>query len=125
VRFLIGEQLTAPPQLGARVALALTTRRALGFDGGSGNWVEASLGPRERVVAAAVANHVAALATDRRALALSPTRGGFFEAPVALYDMPLQLGASGDLATLRTSSRLLVFRASASHWSERALGLDN
>lgn len=119
VRFLAGERVLAGPLLGDRVALVATTRRALGFDGGSGNWLEASLGPRERVVATAVANHVAALATERRVLGLSPLRGGFFEAPLALDDAPLALRATGDLATLRTRTRLLVFRAGATGWSER------
>jgi hypothetical protein len=119
VRFHVGERLIAGPVLGDRVALVVTTRRALGFDGGSGNWVEASLGPRERVVATAVANHVAALATERRALALSPVRGGFFEAPLNLADAPVGLSATGDLVTLRTRTRLLVFRAGAGRWTER------
>jgi hypothetical protein len=118
VRLLAGERVTTGPLLGDRVALAATPRRALGFDGGSGNWVEASLGPRERVVATAVANHVAALATERRALALSPLRGGFFEAPLGLDDAPVQLSASGDLVTLRTRARLLIYRAGAARWSE-------
>ncbi len=125
VRFHVGERVLAGPTLGDRVALVVTTRRALGFDGGSGNWLEASLGPREHVTALAVANHVAALATDRRALALSPVRGGFFEAPLALYDAPVHLTASGDLVTLRTRTRLLVFRASSARWSERSVGLGN
>jgi hypothetical protein len=125
VRFLASERIVQGPELGDRVALVVTTRRALGFDGGSGNWVEASLGPRERLVAVATANHVAALATDRRALALSPRRGGFFETPLALYDAPLSLSASGDLASLRTRTRLLTFRAGANRWSERSIGLGN
>jgi hypothetical protein len=125
VRFHAGERVLAGPTLGDRVALVVTTRRALGFDGGSGNWLESSLGPHERVIAVAVANHVAALATDRRALALSPVRGGFFEAPLALADAPVQLSASGDLVTLRARARLLVFRASGARWSERAVGLGN
>jgi hypothetical protein len=125
VRFLAGERIVDGPTLGDRVALAATTRRALGFDGGSGNWVEASFGPRERVVVSAVANHVAALATDRRALALSPRRGGFFEVPLALHDAPISLSASGDLASLRTRTRLLTFRAGAIRWSERSIGLGN
>jgi hypothetical protein len=119
VRFLAGERILAGPLLGDRVALVATTRRALGFDGGSGNWLETSLGPRERVVATAVANHVAALATDRRVLGLSPVRGGFFEAPLSLDDAPFALSASGDLATLRTRTRILAFRASAARWSIR------
>jgi len=125
LRFRSGERVVAGPLLGDRVALVVTTQRALGFDAGSGNWLEASLGPQERVVAVAVANHVAALATDRRALALSPTRGGFFEAPLALQEAPVSLSASGDLATLRTRTRLLVYRASSSRWSQRSVGLGN
>jgi hypothetical protein len=125
VRFHVGERLVFGPQLGDRVALAATTRRALGFDGGSGNWVESTLGPRESVLAAAVANGVAALATDRRVLALSPRRGGFFETPLALGDPPLALQATGDVATLRTRTRLLVFRAGAQGWSERDVDLGN
>ena len=123
LRFLASERIVEGPLLGDRVALVVTTRRALGYDGGSGNWVEASLGPRERFVAAAAANHVAALATDRRALALSPTRGGFFETPLALDDAPISLGATGDLASLRTRTRLLIFRAGANRWSVRSTGL--
>jgi hypothetical protein len=37
----------------------------------------------------------------------------------------VSLSASGDLATLRTRSRLLVFRAAAGRWNERALGIGN
>ena len=125
VRLRGGERVVSGPDLGDRVALVVTSERALGFDGGSGNWLEASLGPRERVVATAVANHVAALATERRALALSPLRGGFFEAPLSLQEAPVSLSASGDLATLRTRTRLLVFRAGAARWSERSLGIGN
>jgi hypothetical protein len=125
LRLLAGERVLDGPRLGDRVALAITTRRALGFDGGSGNWLEASLGPRERVVASAVANHVAALATDRRALALSPRRGGFFETPLGLHETPVSLSATGDLATLRTRTRLLTYRANNAHWSERSIGLGN
>jgi hypothetical protein len=125
VRLLLGERIVDGPRLGDRVALLVTTRRALGFDGGSGNWVESSLGPRERLVASAAANHVAALATDRRALALSPTRGGFFQVPLALQEAPVSLSASGDLATLRTRTRLLIYRAGSARWSERNIGLED
>lgn len=124
-RFRRGERVIGEAALGDRVALVVTSQRVLGFDGGSGNWVEASLGPRERVVAISVANHVAALATDRRALALSPVRGGFFEVPLALRETLVTLEATGDLVTLRTRVRLLVFRAASARWSERTIGLEN
>ena len=46
--------------LGDRVALVLTSRRAIGFDGGSGNLVEYRLGPRERLLTNRVGENVAA-----------------------------------------------------------------
>jgi len=45
-RFVRGEAFVGRPQLGDRVALFVTTRRVVGFDGGSGNLVEVRLGPR-------------------------------------------------------------------------------
>lgn len=125
VRLRRGERIVGAPMLGDRVALVFTNLRALGFDGGSGNWLEASLGPRERVTATAVANHVAAFTTDRRALGLSPRRGGFFEAPLTLREGAVTLSATGDLVTLRTRTRLLVFRAASGRWSERSIGLEH
>lgn len=121
-RFTRGEALVGQPALGDRVALVVTTRRVIGFDGGSGNLVETRLGPRERVVGTAVANSVAVAATGRRALGLSPFRGGFFEVRLDL-DERASLSASGDIATLATASRLLTFRAASGSWEERRLGL--
>ncbi len=118
-----GEALLEPPLLGDRVALVLTTRRALGFDGGSRNLVEKDLGPREKPRLRAVGANVAILATGRRALGLSPFRGGFFEIGLRLNEALEGAEAGGNLATLTTSQRLLTFKAASGHWSERQLGL--
>lgn len=110
-------------RLGARVAIATTNARALGFDGRTGNLVERTLGPRERVLDGAAGGNVAVVLTDRRALGVSAYAGGFFETRLRLGESIEELSALASLATLRTSQRLLVFRAQGGSWEERTLDL--
>lgn len=120
------KRVEAPPAralLGERVALILTEKRALGFDGGSGNLVESSLGPRERVVRTAVGSNAAVVVTGRRVLGLSPFRGGFFEASLRISEDIESVDALANLVTVTTSNRLLVFRAPTGTWEERNLDL--
>jgi hypothetical protein len=123
LRFRHGETLLEEPLLGEQVALLLTNRRAIGFDGGSRNLVESDLGPREKPLARAVGANVAIVATQRRVLGLSPFRGGFFEKPLRLQEELEDAVATGNLATLTTSRRLLTFKAGSGSWSERNRGL--
>ncbi|MCP5055187.1 MAG: hypothetical protein GY937_00505 [bacterium] len=123
LRFRHGERLLEEPLLGERVALLLTNRRAIGFDGGSRNLVESDLGPGEKPLARAVGANVAIVATKRRALGLSPFRGGFFETSLRLQEELEDAVATGNLATLTTSRRLLTFKAGSGSWSERNRGL--
>lgn len=122
-RFRHGERLLEDPILGDRVALILTNRRAIGFNGGSRNLVESALGPREKPLVRAVGANVAIVATSRRVLGLSPFRGGFFEKPLHLHEEIEAAVATGNLATLTTSRRLLTFKAGSGSWSERRRGL--
>ena len=46
--------------LGDRVALAITSQRVVGFDGGSANLIEYRLGPHERVLAVQIGENVGA-----------------------------------------------------------------
>ena len=114
-----------PPEalLGERVAVIATSKRALGFDGGSGNLVERSLGPRETVWDEKAGANVAVIVTNRRALGLSPFAGGFFEAKLRLGEALQSLKVRANLATLTTSQRILIFRAPSGSWEERALDL--
>lgn len=122
-RYRRGESPPGGAELGDRVALAVTEKRVLGFDGGTGNLVEAELGPREEVLRTAVGANVAVAVTGRRALGLSPFAGGFFEVRLRVGEELESLAASGNVATLRTDERLLTFRAPAGSWSERRRGL--
>jgi hypothetical protein len=105
--------------VGDRVALALLPSRAVGFDGGTGNLVEASLGPREIVLDQAIGQNVAVVVTDRRALGLSSQRGGFFEMRLRSGETLESLSALANHASLQTSQRLLVFRGGSASWEER------
>lgn len=122
-RYRQGESAPHLAELGDRVALVTTDRRVLGFDGGSRNLVEQSLGPRERVIDTRVSANLAVVVTGRRALGLSPFAGGFFEASLRLGESIEGFEASSDVATLTTSHRLLIFRGPTGSWSERHLEL--
>lgn len=122
-RWRRGETPPEEAQLGDRVALVTTDRRILGFDGGSGNLVEASVGPREQVLQTRVGANIAVVITSRRALGLSPFAGGFFERSLRVGEAIEELEVASEIATLRTSQRLLVFRGRSGSWSEHRLEL--
>jgi hypothetical protein len=113
------ETLPSEALLGDRVALVVTSHRAIGFDGGSGNLVESRLGVRERVLAVRTGENVAVVVTDRRALGLSPSVGGFFEAKIRLEERLESVDAGANLATVTTDRRVLIFRAPSGSWEER------
>lgn len=122
-RYRRRERPPSRAHLGDRVALVLLATRALGFNGGSGNLVERSLGPGEAILELGVSGNVAVVVTDRRALGLSPFAGGFFEAKLQLRERVEAVRATGNLATVTTSRRLLTFRAPSGSWGERNLDL--
>ena len=113
------ETLPTEALLGDRVALVVTSRRAIGFDGGSGNLVESRLGVGERLQVARTGQNVAVVVTDRRALGLSPSVGGFFETALRLEERLESVNAGGNLATVTTNRRVLIFRAPSGSWEER------
>ncbi len=109
--------------LGDRVAVAITSQRVVGFNGGSANLVEYRLGPHERVLAVRAGENVGVVVTDRHALCLSPFAGGFFKTPIDLNDPIESVTADSNLATLVSERRLLIFRATTSSWEERERSL--
>jgi len=118
-RIRIDERLLEAPLLGDRVALFLTNKRALGFDGGSGNLVEHRFGPHEDLTRRAISNSIAVVVTDLRALAVSPFRGGFFAVSLRPDERDAALEITGTIATLTTPRRLLTFDARSGRWRER------
>jgi hypothetical protein len=109
--------------IGGRVALATTSERVFGFDGRSGNLVERSLGPQERVLRSEAGENVGVVITDRSALGVSSYAGGFFEARLRVGEEIEDLSALANVATVRTPRRILVFRAHGGRWEERSRDL--
>ena len=114
-----GERLPAEALLGDRVALVVTSLRAIGLDGGSSNLVESRLGIRETVLAQRVGENVAIVVTDRRALGVTPARGGFFQTKILSGERLESATATSNLATVTTQRRVLIFRAPTGSWEER------
>ncbi len=118
VRFRRGELAPDRVLSGGRVAVAFSNKRAFGFDGGSGNLIETSLGPREFVIDAAIGQNVGVVVTNRRALGLSARAGGFFEMPIRVGEEVLSLSAKSGFASIYTTDRILTFRALRGRWEE-------
>jgi len=109
--------------LGDRVALVVTSLRAVGFNGGSGNLVEYRFGPQEALHSFRVGSNVAVVVTDRKALGLSPSAGGFMEMSLQVKERIERVEVRSNLATITTDRRVLIFRAPTGSWSERRLDL--
>jgi hypothetical protein len=122
-RYRLREAPPAEAFLGDQVALVITPSRAIGLDGGSGNLIEQSLGPGERVLAIDVGENVGVVVTDRRALGISPFAGGFFETHISPGESFERVEASANFASVHTSRRILSFRAPSGRWTATALPL--
>ena len=122
MRYERGEARPAGALLGDRVALVVTPRRAIAFDGPSGRLVEYRMGPRESLLASRAGENVVVVVTSRKALGLSPS-GGFVEADLELREQIRDVSVRSNVATVRTSRRLLVFRGPAAFWSTQRLEL--
>jgi len=114
-----GETFPNPAVLGDRLALLVSSRRALGFDGGSNNLVESSLGLREAVLAIRAGANVGVVVTDRRALGLSPVVGGFFTTPITSGERIDEVSAVANLATVTSNRTVRVFRSATGSWELR------
>jgi len=118
IRYQIHETVSNQALMGKRVAMVVTDRRALGYDGNRGRWNVASFGPQERVNDARVGDATAVVLTNRNAYGLSPDAGGFFEMKLSVQERINSLRVRSNSATVSTSRRLLIFRAPSGVWTE-------
>lgn len=117
-RYRDGERPPTRVYLGDRLALILTAKRWLFFDGGSGNLVDEYFGLEERLLGVDVDRNVGVIVTNRRALGFSPFVGGRSEVGVQVQERVEEIEARSNLATVRTNRRLLTFRAPTGGWGE-------
>ena len=123
-RYRISERAPDFAVVSERVALVATTRRALGFVGQRGGWIEESLTPGESVEAVRIGTSVGIATTNRRALGLTPEVGRFTSLPFRLKESLESIEAGDTLATLHTDQRILVYSGPRGVWTFRVRNLN-
>jgi len=123
VRYRVHETPPLQPQIGKRVMLVVTSKRALGYDSRSGTWIEQEIGPQESVEYTRVSDSTALVVTNRSAYGLSPDAGGFYRTRLAIHERIESVGVKANMATIRTNKRMLIFRAPTGTWTEQRRSL--
>jgi hypothetical protein len=117
-RLRVAEASPARPKLSSRIALFVTSQRAIAFDG---HWREEPIGPQEGVHTAAVGSGAALVVTNRRALALSPASREFVALKLGVHEIVETARTVASSAEVTTSKRVLFF--SGASWSEQKRSL--
>ena len=117
LRFRLDEAVPTLGLLEDRIALVVTSRRALGFVGTGGVWIEEKIPANESLESLRVGAGVGVVTTNRRALGLSADRGTFVEEKLGVHEVLESVAALDSIATLRTDRRILVFSAAQAVWS--------
>jgi hypothetical protein len=125
MRYQRAERPPGEAMLGDRVALVVTSRRAVAFNAGGAGLVEYRFGPGETLLSSRVGGNVGVVVTDRKALGFSPSAGGFFASRLQLRERIESVEVRSNLATVTTNRRVLIFRGPSGAWSERILDLDS
>ena len=110
-------------KLAANVALLISPKRILGFDGGSGRFTESRLTPLEAVVASGADEHVGVVVTNRRVIGWASRFGGPSDRALDVHESFVSLRVLSRTASVRTSGRVLIFSSSSGLWREEALPL--
>ena len=105
-------------EIGPRVALFLTSQRAIGFDG---HWREANFAPTEEALQSNVGAGSLVVVTNLRALALTPESSGFQTIPMRVDERVENLYARAATAEVHTSERRLIF---TDGWSEERRAIE-
>jgi hypothetical protein len=111
-------------QLAANVALLISPRRILGFDGGSGRFTESLLTPQETVVTSGADEHVGVVVTNRRVIGWASRFGAPVDRSFTVHESFESLRVLSRTASVRTSDRVLIFSSSSGLWRDEALPLN-
>ena len=111
-------------QLAANLALLISPRRILGFDGLSGRFTESRLTPLEAVVASGADEHVGVVVTNRRVIGWASRFGAPVDHSFTVHESFESLRVLSRTASVRTSDRVLIFSSSSGLWRDEALPLN-
>jgi len=104
--------------LGANIALLVTKKRILGFDGPSGLITEERLHIREAVVSSGVNELIGVVATNERVIGFAAGHALPVERRFQLHEAFETLRVLDTTATVRTSRRIFVFQSSTGSWRD-------
>ena len=107
--------------LGGNIALLVTRKRILGFDGPSGLITEERFHLREAVVSSGVNELVGVVVTDQRVIGFAAGQAQPTERQFQLHEAFETLRVLGTTATVRTSRRILVFQRSTGSWRDEEI----
>ena len=118
LRFRLQESPPTVALLEDRVAVMVTSRRAIGFIS-RGDWIVENLSPHESAEAVRVGVSIGIVTTNRRALGLAVDGDRFVSANLQVKERLESVVARDTLATVRTNRRILVFSGPAGIWTEQ------
>ena len=116
LRFRIEESPAESVLVEDRLALLVSNRRVLAFNGLDG-WVEEAFSPNEVATAVRVGTAVGVVTTNRRALGIAPRLRSFASEALQLREGLEAVTAQDTLVTIRTARRILVFSAPRGTWT--------
>jgi hypothetical protein len=111
-------------QLAANVALLISPKRILGFDGPSGHLSESRLTPQEAVLTSGAKEHVGVVVTNRRAIGWASRFGAPTDHSFNVHESFESLRVLSKTATVRTTKRVLSFDSASGLWRDEAIPLD-
>ena len=111
-------------QLAANLALMISPRRILGFDGVSGRFTECRLTPLENVVTSDADEHVGVVVTNRRVIGWASRFGSPVDRSFTVHESFESLRVLSKTASVRTSDRVLIFSSSSGLWRDEELPLN-
>lgn len=108
-------------ELAANVALLISPKRVLGFDGRSGLLSDTPLTPQEVVLASGADEHVGVVVTNRRTIGWASGFGAPGDHALNVHESFQHLRVRSRTATVRTTKRVLIFTSSSGSWREEPL----
>jgi hypothetical protein len=111
-------------RLAANLALLITPKRILGFDGGSGDLTESRLTPQEVVLTSDANEHVGVVVTNRRVIGWASRFGAPTDRSFNVHESFESLRVLGTAASVRTSDRVLIFGSANGLWRDEDVPLD-
>lgn len=123
LRFKIHESEPTAILLGDRVAVVLTSMRAIGLSTAGKTFTQSLIGTTEDPYDVVVGDNVAVVVTDRRVVGLSGFFPHFAEALIGVHEDVEFTSTLPNFVSVATHQRMLVFRGTTGAWAAERVSL--